>query len=106
MDMSTRTMVQVAAVAAMVVIVGVFLQTAGCSKSDNSGTTLTAKCLNTMCPMDMMKIDPMTVSDDAIRDFSGVKIGFCSAKCAETFDKLTDADKKAKVDAAMPMKGL
>ncbi len=61
-----------------------------------------AKCVNSTCPIMAMKFDPMTVPDNRIREFNGMKVGFCSDDCPKEWDKLSDADKQAKLDKVMP----
>ena len=60
-----------------------------------------AKVVNTHCPITGAKIDPANVADSLIREYKGQKIGFCCGGCPEAFEKLSDADKAAKLKAAM-----
>lgn len=59
------------------------------------------KVVNTICPIMENKIDPNKVPDNLTREYEGKKIGFCCAGCPAAWDKLSDAEKKAKLDAAM-----
>lgn len=65
---------------------------------------MAAKVVNSTCPISGMKIDPLTVPDDRVLDFDGKKVGFCSTACVTEWGKLSDADKKAKLDKAMATK--
>ena len=57
--------------------------------------------INSVCPISGKKINPYDVSDNRIREFHGKKIGFCCPNCPSAWDKLSDEDKQAKLDAAM-----
>lgn len=55
---------------------------------------------NTTCPIMGGSFDPAHMSADNLREWKGQKIGFCCSGCPEAWDKLTDAEKQAKLDAA------
>jgi len=57
---------------------------------------------NTRCPMTGMTIDPMKVPESQTRMCKGMKIGFCSSDCLVAWDKLSDAEKDAKLKEVMP----
>jgi hypothetical protein len=59
-----------------------------------------AKVVNVRCPITGNKIDPDKVPADLTREWKGQKIGFCCAACPPAWDKLTDEQKQAKLDAA------
>lgn len=59
------------------------------------------KVVNSACPITGKKIDPYDVPDNLIREFRGEKVGFCSPNCPPAWDKLSDAEKQAKLDAVM-----
>jgi len=61
-----------------------------------------AKVVNDTCPITGLKFDPAKVSDNRIREFDGKKIGFCCPKCPPVWDKLTDEQKREKLDKVMP----
>ncbi len=103
--MNARTIAQAAALVAVVVLVGIFVATMGCGKDEKAGMAdpaMKAKSVNSVCPIMGMKFDPMTVPDNRLRDFNGMKVGFCSDDCPKEWDKLTDAEKQAKLDKVMP----
>lgn len=58
---------------------------------------------NTVCPISGMKIDPYNVPAGQIREYEGMKIGFCSPACPMAWDRLTDVEKKAKTEAMKMM---
>ncbi len=47
------------------------------------------------------KIDLRNVSAALTREYKGQKVAFCCAMCPPAWDKLTDAQKEAKLKAAM-----
>lgn len=55
--------------------------------------------VNTRCPIMGSKIDPAKVPAALTREFKGRKVGFCCGGCPVAWDKLTDAEKQAKLDA-------
>ncbi|MDD4890273.1 MAG: hypothetical protein PHU85_10125 [Phycisphaerae bacterium] len=55
---------------------------------------------NTKCPIMGGAFDPAAIAADATREWKGQKVGFCCGGCPEAWDKLTDAEKQAKIDAA------
>ena len=59
---------------------------------------------NVRCPMMGTTIDPAKVPAHLTRTFNGRKIGFCCGGCPMAWDKLTDAQKDAKLTGAMPEK--
>lgn len=56
---------------------------------------------NATCPIMGSKIDPAKVTADLTREFNGQKVAFCCAMCPAQWDKLTDAQKKTKLMAAV-----
>lgn len=69
-----------------------------CSQTKASGS---AKVVNETCPMTGKKLDPANVPSDLIREFQGQKVGFCCGGCPGKWDKLTDAEKEAKLKKSM-----
>ncbi len=55
---------------------------------------------NTKCPIMGTPIDPAKVTESLTRDYKGQKVAFCCAMCPPQWDKLTDAQKDAKLLAA------
>ena len=58
------------------------------------------KIVNTRCPIMGSKIDPANVPANLTRAFGGGKVGFCCPGCPAMWDKLTDEQKTAKLQAA------
>src|SRR5437763_1533953 len=71
----------------------------GCAHNKDSKGTMAAastKPINTMCVMNPDdQVDP-----DVTSDYKGQKVGFCCSKCKAKFDKMSDADKDAKLKTA------
>ena len=61
-------------------------------------------CANAKCPISGKSIDRMNCAKDITRMHEGMKDGFCCADSPATLDKLTDAEKDAKLKDAMPSK--
>ncbi len=57
--------------------------------------------VNTICPIMGSKIDPAKVTDALTRDFHGQKVAFCCPMCPPKWDKLSDAEKQAKLTKAI-----
>ena len=57
-----------------------------------------AGTVNDRCPIMGGKIDPANVPDALTREFKGQKVGFCCGGCPAAWDKLSDAQKQAKLD--------
>jgi hypothetical protein len=53
--------------------------------------------VNDRCPILGSPIDPDHVPANLIRDYKGQKVAFCCAGCPAQWDKLTDAQKQAKL---------
>ena len=56
-----------------------------------------SKFANTRCPIMGSAINPDKVTKDLIRDYKGQKIAFCCGGCPSKWDKLTNAEKNAKL---------
>ncbi len=52
---------------------------------------------NNRCPIMGSPINPEKVTKNLIGDYKGQKVAFCCAGCPSTWDKLTDAQKQAKL---------
>jgi hypothetical protein len=52
---------------------------------------------NAKCPIMGSPISPAKVTPDLVRVYNGKKIGFCCAGCPARWDKLTDAEKEARL---------
>ena len=61
-------------------------------------------CVNARCPISGKDIDMMNRPKDCTRVYKGTKVGFCCPNCPLEWDKLTDAEKEAKLKASMPSK--
>jgi len=57
---------------------------------------------NVSCPISGKTIDRMKLPDNQVRMYKGIKIGFCCPACPPAWDKLSDAEKDAKLEKAMP----
>ena len=66
---------------------------AACAGTKNAGTAQAA--MNTKCPVTGEAVDPASTAE-----FKGTKVGFCCDNCIPKWDKLSDADKQAKLDKA------
>jgi hypothetical protein len=55
---------------------------------------------NNRCPIMGSPINPEKVTKNLIRDYKGQKVAFCCAGCPSTWDKLTIAQKQAKLAKA------
>jgi hypothetical protein len=60
---------------------------------------------NTACPIMGSAIDPAKVTEALTRTYKGQKIAFCCNGCPALWDKLDDAQKDAKLKAALKTKG-
>ena len=91
--------------AALTLVVGAaILSPLGCSRDQGTpaaAQATTTKVVNAKCPIRGEAIDPAKVPEDLVRTYKGQKVGFCCAGCPEAWDKLTDAQKDAKLQAAM-----
>ena len=68
------------------------------AKGDNPGET--KKVDNAKCPIMGTKLDKDNVPVDLTREFKGQTVGFCCPNCPPAWDKLSDDEKQAKLDAA------
>ncbi len=57
---------------------------------------------NNRCPIMGSSINTEKVTTNLLRDYKGQKVAFCCAGCPSTWDKLTDAQKQAKLAKAKP----
>ena len=58
-----------------------------------------AKFVNTRCPMMNAPIKPEKVTEALTREYNGQKVAFCCSMCTGAWDKLSDAEKDAKLKA-------
>lgn len=87
------------------VVLAVAFALGGCSNSDatpDRTSTAPAKSpyVNTRCPIMDSPIEPAKVKPSLVREYKGQKVAFCCAGCPATWDKLSDSEKQAKLDAA------
>ena len=54
---------------------------------------------NTTCPIMGSPIDPDKVTADLVREYKDQKVAFCCGACPAQWDKLSDAEKTAKLKA-------
>lgn len=79
------------------------------ASGDNGNKTTTqehekVKVVNNHCPVMGSEIDSKNVPVDLTRDFMGQKVGFCCSGCPGEWDKLSDNEKKEKLEAATDKK--
>jgi len=60
------------------------------------------RVVNAKCPIMGSKINPSKVPAKLLRTFNGRTVGFCCAGCPAAWDKLTVAQKQAKLQAVLP----
>ena len=56
--------------------------------------------VNATCPMMGSPIDPEKVAPELVRMHKGRKVGFCCGGCPAAWDKLSEAQKEAKLQGA------
>ena len=66
------------------------------------GTHVKPQFANNRCPLMGSPINPEKVTKNLIRDYKGQKVAFCCAGCPSMWDKLTDAQKQAKLAKVKP----
>ncbi len=66
------------------------------------GKHIKPKFVNSKCPMWGAPIEPDKITEDLIREYKGQKVAFCCKECPPEWDKLTDAEKDAKLAKAKP----
>jgi ribosomal protein S20 len=59
-------------------------------------------CCNSKCPIDGNPINMKSCPKDCTCMYKGMKVGFCCKGCPAKWEKLTDAEKDAKLKDAMP----
>ena len=59
------------------------------------------KAVNSKCPIMGGAIDPDKVPASLTRQYKGQTVGFCCGGCPGTWDRLSDAEKASKLQAAM-----
>ena len=81
------------------VAAALFLVTACAGTSNSTSSSTGQAAVNAKCPMSGEDVDKACTTQ-----WNGSTVAFCCNNCIGKFNKLSDADKKAKVAAAMPMK--
>jgi Cu(I)/Ag(I) efflux system membrane fusion protein len=74
---------------------------AGETKGDGEETPSGGPIVNARCPIMDSPIDPTNITAELVRVWDDKRIGFCCAGCPEMWDKLSDAEKRTKLTAAM-----
>jgi len=69
---------------------------------DGIGRYVKPRFANVRCPIMGSPINPDKVAENLVRDYKGEKIGFCCGGCPGQWDKLTDAEKGAKLARVKP----
>lgn len=91
---------QVLTLTALVLVACTLAILGGCKKEEPAAVDVnvdTTKVVNAKCPIMGNTIDPAAVPANLVTEFEGQKIGFCCAGCPEAWDKLSDAEKIAKL---------
>ncbi len=65
--------------------------------SEAIGRHVKPKFVNDRCPIMGSPINPEKVAKNLIRDYKGQKVAFCCAGCPSKWDKLSAAEKEAKL---------
>lgn len=81
-------------------IVGCKKETDHKDHADHKTTASAEHYANTRCPIMNNPIDPTDVPPALVREYKGKKVAFCCGGCPAQWDKLTDAEKDAKLEAA------
>lgn len=109
MNMSkfTGTALGVASVGSLVLLA---VLAAGCERKAESpvkGAAIqkSADFVNVRCPIRNMPIDLAKVPGSLTREYKGKKVAFCCANCPVAWDKLSDAEKGAKLAKVARPKG-
>ena len=61
------------------------------------GTAKPAAFANVTCPIMGSRIDPANVPNRLVRQYKGKKVAFCCGGCPAQWDKLSDAERDAKL---------
>jgi hypothetical protein len=59
------------------------------------------RTVNRVCPIMNSPFDPAKVPAHLTAEFEGQKVGFCCGGCVPAWNGLTDAEKRAKLNAAL-----
>jgi hypothetical protein len=97
-----RKTLTIAGIVLVVAAAGILAQqmTAGHHKTSTTApTTAPAQFANIKCPIMGSAIDPAKVTPALTREFKGQKVAFCCGECPPQWDKLSDKEKQAKLDA-------
>ncbi len=66
------------------------------------GKLVKPKFANVRCPIMGSPINPEKVANDLIREYKGQKVAFCCGGCPAAWEKLTYAEKNAKLSKVKP----
>jgi hypothetical protein len=72
---------------------------AKCQEKCSAAATAEPKFANDRCPISGLPIVPAKVTDNLVREYKGQRVAFCCGSCPPKWDKLTDAEKDAKLQA-------
>ncbi len=64
------------------------------------GRHIAPQFVNTKCPIMGSPINPEKVTPNLVREYEGQKVAFCCGSCPLAWDKLSDAQKEAKLKVA------
>ncbi|RKY09076.1 MAG: hypothetical protein DRP66_03085 [Planctomycetota bacterium] len=96
---------QIPALTALVLVACSLAMLGGCKKEEPATVSVNVETpkvefVNAKCPIMGNPINPAKVPANLVRDFAGQKVAFCCAACPPKWDKLSDAEKTAKLAAA------
>ena len=86
-----------AAVATVVLVAGCSAPPKETVKGTPAGGETPQAFVNATCPMMGSTIDPKKVTPELVRMHKGKKVAFCCGGCPPAWDKLSDAEKDAKL---------
>lgn len=93
---------QILALTALVLVACSLAMLGGCKKEEPAGVTVNVETpkvefVNTKCPIMGLAIKPEKVTAALTKDFQGQKVALCCPACSPKWDKLSDAEKIAKL---------
>lgn len=93
-------LVGLAAVATVVLAVGCNAPARETAKGTTAGGEKPQAFVNVTCPIMGSAIDPKNVAPELVRLHKGKKVAFCCGGCPVAWDKLSEAQKDAKLREA------
>ena len=96
----TWSLVCLAAAATVVLAAGCGAPAGKTSQETTAGPKPETAWANAVCPMMGSPIDLKKVTPELVRVFEGKKVAFCCGGCPAAWDKLSEAQKRAKLRQA------